>query len=129
MTPSRDEVIRLAREAGMDAMVGSVRDGKYEPKVNALKSSVPVEWLEEFAALVAAAEREKAAEICKTAAEEARQQFHALLEAGDEQSALCNAASAQLACFLADMVMANGDPKAIAEAFRTMEKKAQGGEL
>lgn len=55
---NREEVIRMAAEAGMDAMPGTIRDGKYEPKVNALKSSVPVEWLERFAYLVAAAERE-----------------------------------------------------------------------
>ncbi len=54
MTPSPDEVLRMAREAGMDAMVGTVRDGKYEPKVNALKHSVPVEWLEQFAVLTIA---------------------------------------------------------------------------
>lgn len=62
MTPSRDDVIRMAREAGMDAVSGGIRNGKYEPKVNALKHSVPIEWLERFAALVAesatAAERE-----------------------------------------------------------------------
>jgi hypothetical protein len=61
---TRDDVIRLAREAGMDAMVGTIRAGKYEPKVNALKSSVPVEWLERFAVLVAAAERSACAKLC-----------------------------------------------------------------
>lgn len=61
---TRDEVIAMARESDMDAMVGAVRDGKYEPKVNALKSSVPVEWLERFAALVAAKEREACAKVC-----------------------------------------------------------------
>lgn len=59
---TRDDIIRMAREAGMDPMVGTIRDGKYVPKVNALKHSVPVEWLESFAELVAAdavaAERE-----------------------------------------------------------------------
>ena len=35
-------------------MIGTVRDGKYIPKVNALKNSVPVEWLEDFAKLVLA---------------------------------------------------------------------------
>ena len=55
---NREDVIRMAKEAGMDAMPGTIRDGKYEPKVNALKSSVPVEWLERFASLVSADERE-----------------------------------------------------------------------
>lgn len=50
----RDNIIRMAREAGMDAMVGTTRAGKYEPKVAALKRSVPVEWLESFAELVKA---------------------------------------------------------------------------
>ncbi|ASD50560.1 hypothetical protein FDI24_gp026 [Acidovorax phage ACP17] len=42
--------MRAARAAGMDPMVGTTREGTYEPKVNALKRSVPVEWLEAFAA-------------------------------------------------------------------------------
>ena len=58
---TRDDIIRMGREVGMDPMVGTVRNGKYEPKVNALKHSVPVEWLESFAELVAATEREKIA--------------------------------------------------------------------
>lgn len=56
---NREDVIRWAREAEMDAMVGRMRDGKYEPKVNALKKSVSVEWLERFAGLAIAAERQK----------------------------------------------------------------------
>lgn len=52
MTDNRETIIRLAREAGMDAMVGKTHAGKYEPKMNALKSSVPVEWLERLAQLV-----------------------------------------------------------------------------
>lgn len=55
---SRDDIIRMAREAGMDANTGSIVDGERRPAINALKNSVPVEWLERFAALVAAAERE-----------------------------------------------------------------------
>ena len=58
---TRDDIIRMGREVGIDPMVGTVRNGKYEPKVNALKHSVPVEWLESFAELVAATEREKIA--------------------------------------------------------------------
>lgn len=50
----RDNIIRMAREAGMDAIVGTTRDGNYEPKVAALKRSVPVEWLERFAEAVRA---------------------------------------------------------------------------
>ena len=58
---TRDDIIHMGREVGIDPMVGTVRNGKYEPKVNALKHSVPVEWLESFAELVAATEREKIA--------------------------------------------------------------------
>ena len=56
---SRDDIIRMARDAGFKASVGKTdKDGKYHPDVNALSRDVPVEWLERFAALVAAAERE-----------------------------------------------------------------------
>lgn len=49
---NREEVIRMAREAGMEA--------NEAPKaVKALGHSVPLLWLERFAALVAAEEREK----------------------------------------------------------------------
>ena len=55
------DVIRLALEAGFKASVGKTDlDGKYHPDVNALSKDVPIEWLERFAALVAAAEREEA---------------------------------------------------------------------
>lgn len=67
---TRDEIIAMARDAGMDAMVGRTLDGKYEPKVNALKSSVPVEWLERFAALVASREREACAKVCEAIEDE-----------------------------------------------------------
>lgn len=66
---TRDDIIRMARSAGMDPMVGTMRDGKYEPKVNALKSSVPVEWLESFAALVAADARTAKRVACANAAD------------------------------------------------------------
>ena len=55
---TRDDIIRMGREVGMDPMVGTVRNGKYEPKVNALKHSVPVEWLENLVELVTTTERE-----------------------------------------------------------------------
>lgn len=122
MIPGRDEVLRMAREAA--------ERGNWKP---GLGNADVADFMERFAALVAdhaaAAERKKSAEICKTLAGEARQQFHVFLEDGDEQSAVCNAASAQVADFLADMVLANGDPKSMAEAFRKMEKKAFGGDL
>ena len=55
---TRDEIIRMAREAGMAPHLGHTDDdGKHHPAVNALKTSVPVEWLERFTALVAEAER------------------------------------------------------------------------
>ncbi len=47
---------QLAREAGINASVGSTdRNGAYQPNVNALGRSVPIEWLERFAALAYAA--------------------------------------------------------------------------
>ena len=61
---SRDDIIRLARDAGFKASVGKTdKDGKYHPDVNALSRDVPVEWLERFAALVADAEREACAKV------------------------------------------------------------------
>ena len=59
---TRDDVIRLAREAGFKASVGKTdRDGKYHPNVNALSKDVPVEWLERFAAMVI----EEDAKVCE----------------------------------------------------------------
>lgn len=55
---TRDDVIRIASEAGMNATVGKTNGGKYHPNVSAIAKSIPVEWLERFAALVAADERE-----------------------------------------------------------------------
>ena len=62
---TRDDVIRVAREAGMAPHLGRTDDdGKYIPAINAIKTSVPVQWLERFAALVAAVEREACAQVC-----------------------------------------------------------------
>lgn len=69
----RDTIIRLAREAGITAGVGTTdRNGKYTPLVNALGRSVPVEWLEKFAELVAEKERYACARICESMHEEDR---------------------------------------------------------
>ena len=55
---NREDVIRMAREAGIDADAN--------PKaVKALGHSVPLPWLERFAALVAAAERDACAIACE----------------------------------------------------------------
>ena len=60
---TREDIIRMAREAGFKASIGKTdKDDKYHPDVNAIGRDVPVEWLERFAALVAAAEREIQAE-------------------------------------------------------------------
>ena len=68
---SPEEIIAMAREAGFTANCGHTdRDGTAPPAINALSASVPVQWLERFAALVAAAEREACALVC--AGEEAR---------------------------------------------------------
>lgn len=67
MTP--DEIIEIAAKAGMRANPGyDTADGKHWPAVAALSSSVPREWLERFAALVAAKEREACAQIAGVAA-------------------------------------------------------------
>lgn len=52
------DVIELAREAGMNPNAD-------KDAVNALGSSVPQHWLERFAALVAARERERCAQLCE----------------------------------------------------------------
>ena len=60
---TQDEIIAMAKEAGMRANPGhDTADGKHWPAVAALSSSVPMEWLERFAALVAANEREACAQ-------------------------------------------------------------------
>lgn len=66
---TRDQVIATAREVGIQANVGCIIDGEHKPAVSALKSSVPVEWLEAFAREIADAERERiAAEFDRRAA-------------------------------------------------------------
>lgn len=67
---TRDDVIRMAHEAGMSAHCGIVQDGKHVPSVAALKRSVPVEWLEHFASLVAAAERNACEKVCEAIEDE-----------------------------------------------------------
>jgi hypothetical protein len=63
-----DEFLAMAKEAGMHANVGYIIDGEHKPAITALKTSVPVEWLAHFAALVAAKaaadEREACAQVC-----------------------------------------------------------------
>ena len=53
----RDEIVKLAREAGIDAYPDHLRS--YESE------SVRISFVERFAALVAAAEREACAKICE----------------------------------------------------------------
>jgi len=56
---TKDEILSMAKEAGMKASIGKTdKQGNYRPNVNAIFSSVPIEWLERFAALVAEKERE-----------------------------------------------------------------------
>ena len=62
---THDEIIAMAREAGMQANCGHTdRDGVHHPAVAALKTSVPVDWLARFADRVAAKEREACALVC-----------------------------------------------------------------
>ena len=61
---NRDDIIRMARQAGMKACCGRTdNSGKHHPTVNALFSTVPVQWLEQFANLVASEEREACAKL------------------------------------------------------------------
>lgn len=62
---TQDEIIAMARKAGMNANVGHEVNGAHLPAIAAIRSSVPVEWLQRFAALVAAAEREACALACE----------------------------------------------------------------
>ena len=71
LTPeqNRDEIIAMALVAGMSANIGYTEaSGEHFPAVAALKTSVPVQWLERFAQLVAAKaaadEREACAHLC-----------------------------------------------------------------
>ena len=62
---NRDDIIRMARQAGVKACCGRTdKSGKHHPTVNALFSTVPVQWLEQFANLVASEEREACAQVC-----------------------------------------------------------------
>ncbi len=63
---TREDIIRMAREAGMKASVGKTdKDGVYHPFINALGKDVPIEWLERFFELASAAEREACAKVCE----------------------------------------------------------------
>ena len=56
---NRDDIIRMAREAGFERIVGVYKDGTRMVEVP------NPELLERFAALVAATEREECAKICE----------------------------------------------------------------
>ena len=56
---TRDDIIRMAREAGFVRVVATHTDGSLTTTV------APIEELERFAALVAAAEREACAKLCE----------------------------------------------------------------
>ena len=58
MTMSHDEIIRMAREAGLEQTVSIAPDG-----LSKIVACPPLEPLERFAALVAAAEREACAQL------------------------------------------------------------------
>lgn len=69
---NRDDIILMAREAGMKACCGRTdKSGKHHPTVNALFSTVPVQWLEQFANLVASEERDACAKACDSMKETA----------------------------------------------------------
>ena len=53
---TREDIVRMARQAGFKTSIGKTdKDGVYHPDVNAIGKDVPVEWLERFAAIIAAA--------------------------------------------------------------------------
>ncbi len=55
---NRDDIIRMARETGLEQVVSIALDG------TKIVSCPPLPELERFAALVAAAEREECAKLC-----------------------------------------------------------------
>jgi hypothetical protein len=61
---TRDDIIRMAREAGLEQTVSIAPDGS-----SRLVSCPPIEPLERFANLVAAAEREACAKVCEAEGE------------------------------------------------------------
>lgn len=99
---NRDDVIRMAREAGIDA------DANHKA-VKALGHSVPLPWLERFAALVAAAERDACAKVCEEMAQHWSDYKDTALLNGDVQ--LSNAASGEprAANALAELIRARGN--------------------
>ena len=61
---TKEEILSMAKEAGMKASIGKTdKQGNYHPNVNALFSSVPIEWLERFADLVAEKQRKECAKV------------------------------------------------------------------
>ena len=57
---SRDDIIRMAREAGLEQTISIAPDNS-----SRIVSCPPIEPLERFANLVAAAEREACAKVCE----------------------------------------------------------------
>jgi len=66
---TRDDIIRMAREAGFEKVVAIHPDGSKTVTV------APVPELEAFATLVAAAEREACAKLCEAQDEYGWQQY------------------------------------------------------
>ena len=62
---TRDDIIRMAREAGLEQTVSIAPDGS-----SRIVSCPPIEPLERFAELVAAAEREACAALCDKIADD-----------------------------------------------------------
>ena len=61
---TREDIIRMAREAGLEQTVSIAPDGS-----SRIVSCPPIEPLERFANLVAAAEREACAKVCEAEGE------------------------------------------------------------
>ena len=62
---TRDDIIRMAREAGFITGVTHASSGFHHPFVHPVMFSTCLTELERFAALVAAAEREACAKVCE----------------------------------------------------------------
>ena len=64
-TVTRDEIIKLAREAGFITGVTHASGGFHHPFAHPVTFATCLTELERFAALVAAAEREACAKVCE----------------------------------------------------------------
>lgn len=103
---TRDDIIRMAREAGF---VIDEKAQQHQPNCVFHTYHMIDEPLERFAALVAAAEREACAQVCDDKAAHLEMKAQEVIEAGehDEVSAIRSTAWQLSVC--ADAIRARGD--------------------